>query len=88
MLIIDQTRQLAVNSEQFVTLYIEKRTCSIKARLAVGGEGGGAVVTLGSYLNIDICNKVFSYLCKRAINSYHYYELPATKEEIDFYNTQ
>lgn len=86
MLIIDQTRQLAVNSDQCATLYIEKKTCSIKARLAIGEDA--AIVTLGSYANIYICNKVFSYLCKRAINNYHCYELPATKEEIDFYNTQ
>ena len=80
MLIIDQTRHLAVNSDQCATFYIEKRTVSIKARLAIGGDA--AVVTLASYTNLSICEGIFAHLCKRVYGSYDYFELPATYEEI------
>ena len=65
MLIIDQTKQIMVNVDNVVYIYIERKTSSIKAALTIPiCEGGSNKIHLGTYQSADDCKKVLGELVK------------------------
>ena len=54
MLLVNQTKDLILNMDNVTSLYIEKKTNSIKAK--VTGEEGA--YHLGTYQSLDDCKKV------------------------------
>ena len=81
MLIMDQTKQLIVNLDNVLYLYIEKKSLSIKAALMI--DGGSAEfssaqkISLGTYNSLDDCIKVL----RDVFNTYYdpdayTYEMP------------
>lgn len=55
MLLVNQTKDLVLNLDTITALYIEKKTCSIKARV-IGDEV--LPFHLGTYQSLDDCKKV------------------------------
>jgi hypothetical protein len=54
VLLVNQTKDLVLNLDTITALYIEKKSCSIKAR-TVGEE---IPYHLGTYQSLDDCKKV------------------------------
>lgn len=71
MLLVNQTKDLILNLDTITSLYIEKKTCSIKAR-TVGEE---IPYHLGTYQSLDDCKIILDRVieAKSGMNTYVYY---------------
>lgn len=72
MLLVNQTKDLVLNMDNVTSLYIEKKTNSIKAK--VTGEEGA--YHLGTYQSLDDCKYVLREMISYNNNLCTYYEMP------------
>lgn len=72
MLLVNQTKDLVLNMDNVTALYIEKKTCSIKAK--VTGEEG--VYHLGTYQSLDDCKKVLMDIIECNKSMWSAFEMP------------
>ena len=76
MLILDQTKQIAINLNNVAYLYIERKTFSIKAALNRTGEDGNIQkITLGTYMSFENCRMVLEELMSRS-DEYVWTDMP------------
>lgn len=71
MLLVNQTKDLVLNLDTITSLYIEKKSCSIKAR-TIGEEGA---YHLGTYQSLDDCKIILDRVIEAQNNkdTYVYY---------------
>lgn len=73
MLLVNQTKDLILNMDTVTALYIEKKTCSIKARV-IGEE---IPFHLGTYQSLDDCKKVLERVFEEQLGrSIYVYYMP------------
>lgn len=71
MLLVNQTKDLILNMDNVTSLYIEKKTNSIKAK--VTGEEGS--YHLGTYQSLDDCKKVLMDITKFYVSHCSVYKM-------------
>lgn len=72
MLLVNQTKDLILNMDTVTALYIEKKMCSIKARV-IGEE---IPFHLGTYQSLDDCKKVFKDITLANMMKSSCYDMP------------